>query len=281
MFENAIITIKSSASFDQKPFEINAVVKLDPKIPFLQLDDLGAYGAEVLLKKLIANVDISINQKIAEIFDAPDDFYGVIDTLVEGGYLKREGDILSAVIHLENDDISINDKTSSNLENLFAERRLQSVENDALIAAEKFSIGSARSALPSIRGRALVLGARQNLTRNILDCDDKTHTVTILSYSDAAPNDEARFNKSSYPNGLSLRSWEDLTTSRAASDDECSTALALVLEPQEREGYSVEALGEKTKIKGPATRSITNPNAELNVDRYWLYDPETGTIRVQ
>ncbi|MDR1910724.1 MAG: YdgA family protein, partial [Helicobacteraceae bacterium] len=277
LFENAIITVKSSANFDRKPFEINAVFKLDPKIPFPQLDELEAYGAEKLLKKLIANVDISINQKIAEIFDAPNDFYDGIDTLVKESYLKREGDILSAIIHLENGDISINDKAPNNLENLFSNQRSQR----ALIASEKYGIASARSYLQAIRGRAIASGAGQNVRFKTLDCGGNQHTVTILPYNDAAPNDETRLNKLSYPNGLSLRSWQDPIPSRDSSDGECSTALALVLEPEERKRYTTEALGEKTKIKGPATSSITYPNAELNVDRYWLYDPKTGTIQLQ
>ncbi|MDR1911133.1 MAG: RDD family protein [Helicobacteraceae bacterium] len=157
--------------------------------------------------------------------------------------------------------------------------RFSGVQDDAMIAAERSGIGSVRSSLQAIRGRAILYLGR-GVTMKTLDCYGNQHTVTILPYSDAAPNDEKRLNKSGYPNSLSVRSWRDPTPSRASSGGECSTALALVLEPEGREGYTTEAYGSQTIIRGPATGSggVTDPNAELNVDKCWLYDPASGNI---
>ncbi|MDR2639524.1 MAG: hypothetical protein LBC09_06800, partial [Helicobacteraceae bacterium] len=102
----------------------------------------------------------------------------------------------------------------------------------------------------------------------------------------ASPNDERGFNKKGYPNGLSLRSWNDPTPVRASNANDRlrgSTALALIFDPEwNREAWKTESFdGVNTKITGPATGKITDKNSELHTGRYWLYDPVEGVIKLQ
>ncbi|MDR0746803.1 MAG: hypothetical protein LBE89_02795 [Helicobacteraceae bacterium] len=115
-----------------------------------------------------------------------------------------------------------------------------------------------------------------------LDRARNSYNITIRPYNSAAPNDEQGFSARGYPNALSLKSWDNPILSRNSNANDQtrgSTALALIFDPEwDREEWATKALGAKTAITGPATGKLKD--GELNTDKYWIYDPADGNVKL-
>lgn len=180
--------------------------------------------------------------------------------------------------------------------------RLAGVQDDALISSEKSGIGSARSAVIAIRGRALARGTDFNIT---VGDKEGGYANVLIDYN----NDSSTANSpgacptsaTKYPVHLSL---EDGTThadlpdtdptnvtnsvdSDIENDDLTGYALALVLEPDGRERYKTRAASggtygnvqvdqNDTVIAGPASQAVTDDAAEINVNKAWIYKAGSG-----
>jgi hypothetical protein len=148
------------------------------------------------------------------------------------------------------------------------------------ITKEKGAVEEMRTPLMDLKLNAI---ADWSITAR--DRDEKAYNITIRKYNSAAPNDEQSSSLYGYPNALSLRSWGDPILSRdsnASDQARGSTALALIFDPAwDREKWTAKAFGAKTAITGPATGKITDKNSELNTDKYWLYDPADGSVKLQ
>jgi len=154
--------------------------------------------------------------------------------------------------------------------------RLAGVQDDALISSEKSGIGSARSAVIALRGKALARGHDFNIT--IIDKDNSEKELIVDVENSGLTNSDKKIelSKTKYPYQLSY----DGTNANQKNENLDGNAMAIVLEPDGRDGYKTKDDNNKTKIVGPATNTVEDDNAELHVGQYWSYDPSTGIFKI-
>ncbi|WP_425596322.1 type II secretion system protein [Nitrosophilus kaiyonis] len=166
--------------------------------------------------------------------------------------------------------------------------RLAGVQDDALISSEKSGIGSARSAVIAIRGRALARGTDFNIT--VVDKDgDQANVLVDYDFNGTAPGTtNVELSSTKYPIQLSTTSadFTDGGTANATQTAEGldGAALAIVLEPDGRERYKTKQADTNstdTKIVGPASTTVQDNTAEINVNKHWLYNAANGTFSLQ
>ena len=161
--------------------------------------------------------------------------------------------------------------------------RLASVQDDALVATEKSAIGAARSAVVSIRGKALTRGTDFNIS--VVDKNGNTGKVGVDFDGDGNPNNGVGLTSTKYPIELSTNSatWGDGDAVDATQTAEGldGAALAIVLEPDGRERFKTKAGtgtdANNTKIVGPASTTVASDSeAEITTADSWLYNSKNG-----
>ena len=154
--------------------------------------------------------------------------------------------------------------------------RLAGVQDDALIASEKSGIGAARSAVISIRGKALARG--HDFKVNVLDANNTQKTINVDIDGDGQPANSISVSPTKYPIQLSLDSSDNPTQDNTALD---GNAMAIVLNPDGRDRYKTEADNNNSKVYGPASLNVQDTSAEIHVGNYWEYNSSTGTFALK
>jgi type II secretory pathway pseudopilin PulG len=191
--------------------------------------------------------------------------------------------------------------------------RFAGVQDDAQISSERSGIGSIRSSLQAVRGKAIVNATKEtNVT--ILDNGGLYYRATFTPNVGRGLHQvsDRNLSLSSYPNALSTVAWNTGSGTQSSApylqpqvegDNTDSvkgtTALNIVLEPEGRDAYLTLSVvpatgptptapqpinaasggGLLSYITGPATRNVTDPNAELCLGKYWAYNSLAGTIQ--
>ena len=163
--------------------------------------------------------------------------------------------------------------------------RLAGVQDDALISSEKAGIGAARSAVVALRGKALARGSDFNIT--VVDKDgDQARVLVDYDYNGTTPGTtNVELSSTKYPYQLSTTS-ADYTNNGTANATQTAenldgAALAIVLEPDGRERYKTKADNNNTKIVGPASTTVQDDTAEINVNKHWLYNASNGIFSLK
>ena len=158
--------------------------------------------------------------------------------------------------------------------------RLAGVQDDALIASEKSGIGAARSAVISIRGKALARGHDFSMT--VLDENKSSVSVKVIYDGNATnSNGELGLSATKYPIQLSL---DESDKPSQTNEDLKGNAMAIVLEPDGRDRYKTKAesnSSKDSKIAGPATITVADTSEELNTNKHWEYDSTTGVFALK
>ncbi|MDR2152291.1 MAG: hypothetical protein LBO72_05685 [Helicobacteraceae bacterium] len=192
---------------------------------------------------------------------------------------KTADDIFSEAAKIDPDIDIISFNIRETIKQTLLDLKLPPYENILSIPQEKKGVRSIRSSLPAIRVGFLVKATNDtNIT--IFDKQGKSYLVTLLS----AKRKHSSNDISGYPTALSIESWDKPIAAQNSNDSDLqrgTTALALVLDSETREGWKTQALDDKTKITGPATNNISHTGCELHIGRYWLYDPADGTVKLQ
>ena len=159
--------------------------------------------------------------------------------------------------------------------------RLAGVQDDALIASEKSGIGAARSAVISIRGKALARGHDFNM--KVIDKNNSEQTITVDADGNGKVDGSYKklsVSSTKYPIELSLA--EDDNTQPAQKNEKMDgNAMAIVLERDGRDRYKTKADGNNSKIAGPATTTVADTSEELNTNKHWEYNSSTGVFAIQ
>jgi prepilin-type N-terminal cleavage/methylation domain-containing protein len=184
--------------------------------------------------------------------------------------------------------------------------RFGNVHDDAQIAVEKSGIGSARSALNAVRGKAFnKVGKEVNIS--VIDKNGLFYAAVYQPNTLVAADqeDEADISVTNYPNALSFSGWSAGGASQssatpvsvgfvsAENGEKGSTALAIVLEPGGRDdfstfatpphsGYTPAAIsgGTLSYITGRASKVVTDPSADPCYGKFWVYNSLAGTISI-
>ena len=161
--------------------------------------------------------------------------------------------------------------------------RLAGVQDDALIASEKSGIGAARSAVISIRGKALARGHDFDMTVLNKDSGTVSIAVDVKDTNQSPDNTDNKLNLSDtkYPLELSLDSNGTQPAQENTALD--GNAMAIVLEPDGRDRYKTQADGNSSnsKVYGPASLNVQDNAAEIHSGNYWLYNSQTGTFALK
>jgi len=160
--------------------------------------------------------------------------------------------------------------------------RLAGVQDDALVASEKSGIGAARSAVISIRGKAIARGHDFNITVIGKDGNSVNFEVNATGTGQSASDDSIlNLSDTKYPLELSLSS--DSSKPAQTNEDMDGNAMAIVLERDGRDRYKTDALSssEDSKIAGPATTTVADTSAELNTNKHWEYNSSTGVFAIR
>ncbi len=163
--------------------------------------------------------------------------------------------------------------------------RLAGVQDDALISSEKSGIAAARSAVIALRGKALARGADFNIT--VVDKDGDQGYVTVnYDFNGTTPGTtDVELSKTKYPFQLSTTTADYTNNTKVNATQTAEkldgAALAIVLEPDGRERYKTKADNNNTKIVGPASSTIADTAAEINTNKYWLYNASNGTFSLK
>lgn len=160
--------------------------------------------------------------------------------------------------------------------------RLAGVQDDALVASEKSGIGSARTALAAIHGKALLKTGDFNVT--VVGFNGNQGYVELKAERNASTGPGAdTVSPQGYPDYISLNAdpasaGAQVNTAQAAVKG-TGLALGLLMDPDGRENYATEADDNKTKITGPASNTVAEDSgAEITMKDYWSYDPSSGSI---
>ncbi|WP_187647285.1 type II secretion system protein [Nitrosophilus labii] len=163
--------------------------------------------------------------------------------------------------------------------------RLAGVQDDALISSEKSGIAAARSAVIALRGKALARGTDFNIT--VVDKDGDQGYVTVnYDFNGTTPGTtDVELSKTKYPFQLSTTTADYTINTKVNATQTAEqldgAALAIVLEPDGRERYKTKADNNNTKIVGPASTTIADTAAEINTNKYWLYNASNGTFSLK
>ena len=184
--------------------------------------------------------------------------------------------------------------------------RLTGIQDDAQIAVEKSAIGSVRSALQTVRAKAIAKAGRE-FNISVIDKGGLFYSVAYPANTLIAADqeDETDVSVTNYPNALSLSAWSGGGGSQDGAtevtpkfesyedDDKGSTALAIALEPNGREdfstfsapphpGYTPAAVsgGTISYITGRASKYVADQNADPCVGKFWVYNSVSGHILI-
>ena len=163
--------------------------------------------------------------------------------------------------------------------------RLAGVQDDALIATEKSAIGAARSAVISIRGKAIARGTDFNIS--VVDKEGDTGIAQVDYNGDGAPANAVKLTSTKYPIELSTATADyNGGTVNAAQDAQNldGAALAIVLEAEGRERFKTKQDTndvDNTIIVGPASTTVTDTAAEITTSDSWLYNSNSGTFSLK
>lgn len=153
--------------------------------------------------------------------------------------------------------------------------RFAGVQDDALASSEQAGIASARSGLTAVRGRAITRGVANDLNVSVVNDKGDSFTVTIGGYNSVAGFSATSFSSSGFPNSLNLNDSFGALSQTAEYKD---GTLALVLEPGSRDRWRAKADSNNTKISGPASSTVADEGAAVNMKGSWLYNPSNGAI---
>ena len=171
--------------------------------------------------------------------------------------------------------------------------RFQGVQDDAQIAAETAGIGAIRSSLPAVRSRAL---SRSDVDVNITVFDEAgvRYYARIQQYDAARGAAVTHLSRGLYPNGLSTAAFTGNADAQLVTQvlgaaptgaGEGTSALAIVLEPGGREGWTLVDggnvagdIGHETQIKGQASRSVEDVTLKVHSAKHWEYNSAAGTV---
>jgi prepilin-type N-terminal cleavage/methylation domain-containing protein len=150
--------------------------------------------------------------------------------------------------------------------------KFSSIQDDALISAEKSSIAVARKGLLTLYGKRVVRG------------DD--FSITLHNFEGEEFSSKVYFSQGLFPVSLSVKtniggvdtdnnlSFGDLT----AQYDR--RALSLVVEPEDLiEWEKIDGTENSTqRWKGPASRFVKDQNGEISNINFWEYNNSSGKI---
>jgi prepilin-type N-terminal cleavage/methylation domain-containing protein len=153
--------------------------------------------------------------------------------------------------------------------------RFSSIQDDALISAEKQSISVAR------QGILVLYGKRQVRGRNF--------QTTLYNFDGDEYNCKVHFSDSFFPKSLSVKE----TTAGTLTDNNLSfdsiaeqyerRALALVVDSEDLvEWEKLDGSSRNVeKLKGPASRYVNDQQNEISSSNYWEYNNTSGKIVLQ
>jgi len=150
--------------------------------------------------------------------------------------------------------------------------RYEEVQDDALAAVEKATIGEARHSVLSFHGWRL------------LHPGDKNKTVKIASKDGGSYECDIIFSSYGYPISVTTKEASDgihtdnnISVGTHTEIGEYRTLAPLMLDPPTIKDFnSTKENNNQEYINGPATNSVTYENAELKKGMYWIYDNRNG-----
>ncbi len=162
--------------------------------------------------------------------------------------------------------------------------RLAGVQDDAVMATEDAGIGAVRTGIQGLKSKIVLAnaGTDSSFTTSVVKNDGTSASITMTKGTDYTAS-----------NALISLSVNDGWEKGAVEAKNKDSTLALVMEPGSREKWATTeqkvdsgAAGTTsgTKITGPATDAtsgLTDTTARLNKSKYWLYNPNSGTIVLQ
>jgi type II secretory pathway pseudopilin PulG len=173
--------------------------------------------------------------------------------------------------------------------------RFAGVQDDAMIANEDAGIDSIRTAVVSIRGKALTAGIRRDINITTFGNDGNEYYATIYSLglipSGGGINaGEQNRSETGYPVGISTDALTGALQTTARVQGTGDGVLALALEPDGRDQWqtlagdifpsSMSVNTATTVIKGPASLGVVDDNAKIHSGMCWGYNPVPGTIQL-
>ena len=190
------------------------------------------------------------------------------------------------------------------------------VQDDAIVSSEKAGIGSIRSAIAMLKGKAEI--KRDNRIMTIVGADGSKKTLFVEYSKNLYPlalsttTSQNSLSKTGTTNSTLRNYANSITPSIVNTDlvltdnysngddnefsdpnykcdstktDNCMNTLALVLDNEARLNYRTSAVKDnKMYIEGEATRKngvdndISDTSLEIDYKGAWLYDSKTGTI---
>ena len=148
------------------------------------------------------------------------------------------------------------------------------IQDDALAAVEKATIGEARHSVLSFHGWRL------------LHPGDKNKTVTIVSNKGGSYECDIIFSSYNYPISVTVRAQRpssgihtdnNVSVGISTETDQYRTLAPLMLDPPTIKDFNSTKVDEHREfINGPATNSVIYENAELKKGMYWIYDNRKG-----
>lgn len=158
--------------------------------------------------------------------------------------------------------------------------RLAGVQDDALGATEKSTVGAMRGGVQAIYGKIMMKQGQDDINVTALSANGTEYKVEIDISSDSTEIDNRR------PIGLSATAATDGTTPTQTSANNADTTLAIVIDPgSDRDKWETKpdtTTATNTRMIGPASSSVpTDSDAEYTKAGSWLYNPSAGTITWQ
>ncbi|WP_187647284.1 type II secretion system protein [Nitrosophilus labii] len=150
--------------------------------------------------------------------------------------------------------------------------RFESIEDDALSAVEKSTIGEARQSILSFYGWALLHPSEENKTVSIIGKDGNRYDCAVIFSSQRYPvTVTAKETGVFTDNNLSIGSGTNI--------GDYKTLAPLMLDPPTIKDWNSTRVEERYEyLTGPATNFVTYENAELKKGMYWRYDNHQGIL---
>jgi len=168
--------------------------------------------------------------------------------------------------------------------------KISGIQDDALITSEKAGIGAMRMAIASIHGKALMRGSN-DFKIYITNHNGINNYISINNDGGQPEAGQCDLSPQKYPLFLSISTITSTANGKAhsvqtsTSDDPTQTeagrngAVALLLQQGNLDQYKTTKVDNNTKITGPATNVISkDSDSELTIEKYWIYNSETGAI---
>lgn len=153
--------------------------------------------------------------------------------------------------------------------------RLAGVQDDALGATEKSTVGAMRGGVQALYGK-IMMKSGEDLNITALTEDG---TQYIIEYKNTDDADTDIVNRR--PIGLSADTTSDpATPDQSATIGDSDTNFAAVLDPgSDRGKWKSKADDNKTVMVGPASNTVpADSDSEYTKAGSWIYNPSAGTI---